>query len=431
MRETVLSFFAPPITADPEQSSAKLVWVVRLRWLALSAQLLSILPALEFDLLEPRMVPAFLGVIAVLAVVNVVTWGTLRRTGRGHQGYGLLLQLGADIGALSFLLAFTGGAWNPLVPILFVHAGIGALLLEGQQSLFFFALLIGCLLGLQMFSHIPPGLEGARVPATTLFPAQLLVALVFWILTAWLSRTLNALHQQFSLTRERQTRIDRLRAVGALAAGLSHEFATPLNTAQLKLSRLRRREELADDKDLATAAEALDRCGEVLRHMAGAPLRPEGLDLEVVEVGELAEQVCSGVSQDRQDVELRLSVKGSSSKRALLPAVAFSQALINLIDNAVESAGPDEPVDVIVSSRPGRIEVSVCDRGGGWPAVVRSHLGQPFVTTKPDGVGLGLYFVHTLAEAVGAELHVEDRSDGGAIARISLPSVSPGTEPMR
>jgi len=63
----------------------------------------------------------------------------------------------------------------------------------------------------------------------------------------------------------------------------------------------------------------------------------------------------------------------------------------------------------------------VLDRGEGWPDVVRHHLGEPFVTTKPDGVGLGLYYVYNLAAAIGARLHLVDRPDGGAIAQLSLP----------
>ncbi|MFP6605707.1 MAG: ATP-binding protein, partial [Myxococcota bacterium] len=55
---------------------------------------------------------------------------------------------------------------------------------------------------------------------------------------------------------------------------------------------------------------------------------------------------------------------------------------------------------------------------------VRTHVGEPFVTTKPGGVGLGLYFVHSLAAAVGGELLLRDRSDGGAVARIRFPRVS-------
>ncbi len=425
-------FLAPPVSADSAEDAAKLAWIVRLRWIALSAQVLSIGPALAFELLEPRLLPVFVGVIVALAFVNVLTWAGLWKLPPSEwRPYILLLQLGIDIAALSALLALTGGAWNPLVPLLFVHAGIGALLLPRLQSLLFFVLLISCLILLQLFSHIPPGLEGMLVPAQILFPAQGLVALVFWILTGWLSRTLTSLQQDFIRTRERQTRIDRLRAVGALAAGLSHEFATPLNTAQLKIARLRRRQGLRADSDLETAADALARCQEILRHMAGAPLQPEGLSLEVVQVDELVKQVCASVSQVDASASIRVNVEGHAPRRALLPTVAFSQALLNLIDNAMESGGVEEGIDVLVQSRPGEIDVSVLDRGTGWPEVVRTHLGQPFLTTKPDGVGLGLYYVHTLAEALGGAFHMEDRSEGGAVARISLSSLSETEEITR
>ena len=107
-----------------------------------------------------------------------------------------------------------------------------------------------------------------------------------------------------------------------------------------------------------------------------------------------------------------------------MPAVAFSQAVLNLIDNALKAGGPGQPIEIVVSRQAGRVDVSVLDHGAGWPAVVQRHFGEPFVTTRPDGVGLGLYYVYTLAEAIGASLELSDRSAGGAIARISLPAVS-------
>ena len=264
MLETLRSFFDPPITADSEQSTAKLAWVVRLRWVAIAAQLLSIVPALHFEMLEPEMLPLFGAVVATLAVLNIGTWIGLRRGSKGTAGH-LSVQLGADILGLSALLILTGGAWNPMVPILLVHSVLGALLLEGRQGLAVFGLLLASLVLIQTNSHIPPGREGTLLPATILFPAQIVVFLVFWILTAWLSRTLDRFKIWVAEAQERKTRIDRLRAVGALAAGLSHEFATPLNTAQLKLSRLGRTHGLEGDDDLRTAAEELDRCGDILR----------------------------------------------------------------------------------------------------------------------------------------------------------------------
>jgi len=428
---TVRSFFAPPLSATSEQSTGKLVWLVRLRWLAITAQCLTIVPALEFELLEVRMLPYFAGVIVLLAGLNIVTWGALRRGADATPGR-ILFQLACDVIGLTCMLVLTGGAWNPMVPILFVHTGLGALLLEGRLSLLFFALLIGCLLALQALGqlpHVPPGLEGVLLPWQILFPAQLVVAGVFWILTSWLSRTLSGMTAHFAQLQERQTGIDRLRAVGALAAGLSHELATPLNTAQLKLARLGRTPELASDIDLRTAAEALDHCRDVLRHMAGAPLQPDRLHLEVVDVDEIVSQVCAGIQLENEHVGIHISTHGLAPRRALVPAVAFSQALLNLIENAIEAGGSDS-IEVMIDNPDGGTEVSILDRGQGWPDVVRTHVGEPFVTTKPDGVGLGLYFVHSLAAAVGGELLLRDRSDGGAVARIRFPrvgSVSPGT----
>jgi two-component system sensor histidine kinase RegB len=432
MLETFRSLFDPPITADPEQSTAKLAWVVRLRWVAILAQLLAILPALEFEMLEIGMLPVFGSVIATLAVLNIGTWIGLRRGTRGSPSH-LLLQLSADILGLSALLILTGGAWNPMVPILLVHSVLGALLLAGRLGYVFFGLLLASLVVIQFNSHIPPGLQGALVPANILFPAQIVVVLVFWILTTWLSSTLDQLKIWFAEAQARKTRIDRLRAVGALAAGLSHEFATPLNTAQIRLTRLGRSHALEDDPDLQTAIEELQRCGDILRHMAGSQLQPDRLSLEVVDLDAIVRQVCESVGRVHEEATIRFLADGRGPKRVLLPPVAFSQALINLVDNSIESGGRDSEVEMVIQREGTRVELKVQDRGSGWPEVVRRHLGEPFVTTKPEGVGLGLYYVHSLAEAIGARLTLEDREFGGAVARISLPLVpaTTGSEPPR
>ena len=141
----------------------------------------------------------------------------------------------------------------------------------------------------------------------------------------------------------------------------------------MKLARLARTRELADDADLSTAIEALEHCRDVLRHMAGAPLHPDRLHLEVVDVDEIVSQVCAGVQVDREDLGIHIHTHGPAPRRALIPPVAFSQALMNLIDNAIEAGGPDD-VEVIIDKNEGHTEVAVLDRGRGWPDVVRKHL---------------------------------------------------------
>jgi len=419
MRNRVLALLEPPLSRLGDSNTAKLGWVVRLRWIALAAQALSILPALRFDLLEPERVPAFLAVVGVLALWNAVSWQRLRRGMDVSDGQ-LGVQLGADIAALSALLGLSGGAWNPLVPLLFFHAALGALLLEGTVSLAFFWSLVACLALVQAFGHVPPGLAGSRVAPAVLFPAQFLVAGVFWLFTSWLSHTLAALQAQVHARREEHRRIDRLRAVGALAAGLSHELATPLNTAMLKLERLRRKLALDADPALDEANQALSRCADVLRQMAGSQLRPDGLRLETADVGDLVQQVCEGLRAEEPSVPLRFRREPG---RALVtvPAVAFTQAVLNLVENALEESGPDAPAEIEVRATLESVTVEVRDHGPGWPDLVRAHLGEPFVTTRQGGVGLGLYFAYTLAETVGGSLELDDGADGGAIARLVLP----------
>ena len=419
MKNRVLALLEPPLTRHGDGNAAKLGWLVRLRWIALGAQSLSILPALRFDLLERERVPVFLGVVAALALLNAITGQRLRR---GHEVSAVELgaQLFADIAALSTLLALSGGAWNPLVPLLFFHAGLGALLLEGRVSLAFFWSLVACLALVQAFGHVPPGLASARVAPAVLFPAQFLVAGVFWLFTTWLSHTLEALQAQVHARREERGRVDRLRAVGALAAGLSHEFATPLNTAMLKLERLARKIDVDAESTLREAREALLRCGDILRQMAGSQLRPDSLRLEVGDVADLVEQVCAGLRAEEPSVPLRFR-RERGPALVVLPAIAFTQAVLNLVENALEESSPEAPVEVDVSVTPEHVGIEVRDHGPGWPAIVRAHLGEPFVTTRPGGVGLGLYFAYTLAETVGGRLELDDTPGGGAIARLVLP----------
>jgi signal transduction histidine kinase len=161
--------------------------------------------------------------------------------------------------------------------------------------------------------------------------------------------------------------------------------------------------------------------------MAGSQLHPDRLPLEVVDLDVLVRQVYESVASVYPNATIRFLGDGRGPKPVLVPSVAFSQALINLVDNSIESGGDEGEVEIVVQRNGTRAELSVQDRGSGWPEVVRRHLGEPFVTTKSEGIGLGLYYVHSLAEAVGAELTLDDREFGGAVAKISLPIVPTAT----
>ncbi len=103
-------------------------------------------------------------------------------------------------------------------------------------------------------------------------------------------------------------------------------------------------------------------------------------------------------------------------------ASEFNQIWANLIDNALDAVPDAGRVDVTASCEHHRVVVRVIDNGPGIPPEIRSHLFEPFVTTKPvgQGTGLGLDIVRRLVTHNDAEIDVET-APGRTEFRVSLP----------
>jgi len=103
--------------------------------------------------------------------------------------------------------------------------------------------------------------------------------------------------------------------------------------------------------------------------------------------------------------------------------IQIEQVLFNLLRNALE-AMQDQPLrEVLVRAEPAQgdmVQVSVADRGPGLPDTVRQKLFQPFVTTKPSGMGVGLSVCRSIVEAHGGQLSAADNPGGGTVFRFTL-----------
>ena len=101
----------------------------------------------------------------------------------------------------------------------------------------------------------------------------------------------------------------------------------------------------------------------------------------------------------------------------------IQQVLLNLIRNAVEAMeqSPRRELSVRVGAADGMVQVSVADTGPGVAATVAAQLFQPFVTTKPDGMGIGLSVCRTIIEAHGGRLWMEPDPVGGSRFHFTVP----------
>ena len=109
---------------------------------------------------------------------------------------------------------------------------------------------------------------------------------------------------------------------------------------------------------------------------------------------------------------------------ALVDRIQIQQVLLNLVRNAIDAMKQSTRKELTITKHApsdGMVTVSVSDTGPGIDPEIRAQLFQPFVTTKPEGMGVGLSISRTIIDAHGGKLWVDDNPQGGATFRFSLP----------
>jgi two-component system, LuxR family, sensor histidine kinase DctS len=230
---------------------------------------------------------------------------------------------------------------------------------------------------------------------------------------------------------EKLAQTSRLVTMGEMASSLAHELNQPLvaisSYAAGSLHRLNENaittEELAEV--LAKLNSQAQRAGQIIRRIRDfvrksepsfAPVDLAGLLREVTDFA-APDMRKHGVVLERGDWPADLTVTGDR--------ILLEQALLNLLRNAIEAmAGiksAKRRVSVSVSTAGSEIIVSVADSGPGLSPEALQKLFVPFATTKAEGMGMGLNICRTIIELHRGRLWYEDRPEGGAVFRFSLP----------
>jgi PAS domain S-box-containing protein len=238
------------------------------------------------------------------------------------------------------------------------------------------------------------------------------------------------------LLRERAelAHVARVSTMGELAASVAHELNQPLGAilanAEAAELFLQQDPPALDDLRaiLADIRKDDQRAGEVIRRMR-ALLRKHELERQPIEINSLVEDVLQFVSGD---AALR-GISLTADLGPVLPKVSgdrvhLQQALLNLILNGMDAmAGqPRERRRISVRTRLGadsRVELAVIDSGHGIGPDKLPRLFEPFYTTKPNGMGMGLSIARTIIEAHHGRIWAENNASGGAVFRIALPTL--------
>jgi two-component system NtrC family sensor kinase len=227
---------------------------------------------------------------------------------------------------------------------------------------------------------------------------------------------------------------NRLSAVGAMYAGLSHEINNPLGIlcarVQLLLGSAPDKHLDAETvQDLAVIERQAGRIAAIVRGLlaftrkADAPMQPVDVNAVVRDVVTLVEKP---LLAQRVDVRAEL-------QPALPPLVGspeqIAQVLVNLVNNARDAMPDGGTLTLRTRARGGQVVAEVRDTGPGLAPEVERRLFEPFFTTKPvgRGTGLGLSVSYGIARAHGGQLTGANVEGGGARFELSLPAAEART----
>ncbi len=246
----------------------------------------------------------------------------------------------------------------------------------------------------------------------------------------------HAAEQSMNELRSDLLHVSRLSEMGEMASALAHELNQPLTAIINYLEACRRLLERADEASgdqtgslMQKASDQAHRAGQIIQQLRkfvtkGETERTrEPINAVVKEAAELA---MVGARQHAIGTTFDMS---EGLPDVFVDRVQIQQVIVNLVRNGVDALANAEQRKLTVrtgSKDSSAVQIDVIDSGSGLAKEVVGHLFEPFVTTKPGGIGIGLSICKTIVDDHGGKIWTTANPDGGTIFHVSLPTDQAG-----
>ncbi|MEP7239561.1 MAG: PAS domain S-box protein [Devosia sp.] len=249
-------------------------------------------------------------------------------------------------------------------------------------------------------------------------------------------RDLTEREESAALLEEAQgelARLSRLNELGEMASTLAHELNQPLSAiANYVQGCIRLLDQMQEEQAgrmrgalEETAKQAL-RAGDIIRHLREFVTRGD-TEKSSEDIKRLVEEAGALALVGARERGIRTEFDfGSGASLVMVDRVQIQQVLINLMRNALEAMKDSPRRELLVRTQEGPdglVAVEVADTGPGIAEDIAARLFQPFVTSKPSGMGIGLSISRRIIRSHGGDLLVERNAAGGATFSFTLPAV--------
>ena len=388
---------------------------------------------LVFDLSLP--LQPLLTLLALIVAVNVYTWFRLQ-TGQRFSNNEIFALMLLDVAGLSGIFYFTGGASNPFVWFYLLPLMIAATILSRWQTWSMAVITVLCYSALFLVEspdmdthahHAHADDDGFAMHVFGMWLGFVMSAGFVAVIIVGMARSLRARDRSLAQAREESLNNERLVALGTLATGTAHELGTPLGTVAILTEELQHKYAGSDDlelrKKLGIIGDQIGRCKNalsVLSASAGAERAEAGYRMQI---SLYLEAVINEWQEQRPGASLQVSIGSNLPQVDILAERTLTQTLINVLNNAADASPEDVSLEASWTSD--ELAIIVSDRGPGLSDELYTMLGRTPVTTKPEGLGVGLYLAHATITRLGGRFAISNREGGGTALTINLPLLEP------
>jgi two-component system, LuxR family, sensor kinase FixL len=221
--------------------------------------------------------------------------------------------------------------------------------------------------------------------------------------------------------------IQRLNELGQVVSTLVHEVNQPLTAISNYVNACRRLVETGDQERIQSILQRItdqtNRTRGIVERIRDF-VKKRDFQMRAENLSQVIEEAIALTRASVRDGGLTLTVEvDPPGVQVEIDRVQVQQVLFNLFRNAIEAMQDQPTRDLLLSSRlvqGGMVEISVADTGPGLSDEVRTKLFQPFITTKPNGMGVGLSVCRAIVESHGGRLWADDNPSRGTIFRFTV-----------
>jgi signal transduction histidine kinase len=239
-----------------------------------------------------------------------------------------------------------------------------------------------------------------------------------------LAGAFNDMLDRLERAQDAAVRSEKLALAGMLAARVAHDIRNPLSSLKMQAQLLRTRVPSAEGQVMLEAVlRDVEHVESVVRGLLELA-RPGQMDARPTQLNDVVRDVLAYMQLQL----IHSKIDASADLDAALPPIPldtqrFKQALLNVITNAIE-AMPGRGTLTLTTRSAGTapsVVLTVCDDGIGVDPAILDNVFDPFVSSKRDGVGLGLVNTRSIVESHGGSVRLTPRDPSGTCVTISLP----------